>query len=99
VSTGCSQPQKLAQNWPRPTPIQAPLTLRSKSHNLCADVLAGMENATIVPDAVHAKMFRALYPDGQLSDIMNTTRAEQAMFVFEEHGTRRTPARSPVAGC
>ncbi len=41
-----------------------------------------LTSATIVPDTVHAKMYRIHYPDGTLSDMVNLTRAKDALWSF-----------------
>jgi hypothetical protein len=55
-----------------------------------------MSKARIVPDVVHHGLYRVRYPDGELSDLMNLTRALQAVRVFAEGGPRHVPARPPV---
>jgi hypothetical protein len=41
---------------------------------------------SVVPDSVHAGMWRIVWPDGRTSDMVNLSRAKDAAFVLGERG-------------
>jgi hypothetical protein len=66
-----------------------------KGDHLCrGNIKTGL---SVVPDAVHAGMWRIRYPDGSLSDIVNRTRAKDAAEYSHQRYRDYSPAEtSPV---
>lgn len=56
------------------------------------------EESKLVQDTVYPTMWRVLWPDGELSDMVNKTRAKDAIRAFEDRQARtaaRMPPRAP----
>jgi hypothetical protein len=56
-------------------------------------------NARLIPDTTYPGMWRVQWPDGRLSDMVNLTRAKDAIACFEETLERKRRGRhSPRNG-
>jgi hypothetical protein len=68
------------------------------AENSPSQVLRKPIRAELVPDAKYPGMWRVRWPDGSLSDIVNLTRAKDALASFLETEERRQRGRHGRAG-
>lgn len=47
-----------------------------------------MKKAKIIKDSIYPEMYRVVWPDGEISDMINKTRANDAVIRYEKYERR-----------